>query len=113
MNLNNITKFIYLGIAAWAYSIIVQTPFAYFIWHFTFDQWVTWVFSGLLITTMFFGAPLRIFLNWCNSHFDRVVDSHKTQYLVCPNCGFTTKSIFEYTEHVDMDTTGNCEYIHQ
>lgn len=67
-------KFLFLGIAAWAYSIVVQTPFAYFVWHFTFNQWITWTLSGLLITTIFFGAPLRIFLNWCNSHFDRVFD---------------------------------------
>ena len=79
MKLKEPIKFIYLGVAAWAYSIIVQSPFAYFVWHFTFDQWITWAFSGLLITLVFFGALIRIYLNWCNAFFDRVFDNKKKE----------------------------------
>lgn len=77
--IRKITKFIYLGVAAWIYSIIVQSPFAYFVWHFTFDQYIAWVFSGLLITLIFFGALIRIYLNWYNALYDRVFDNKKKE----------------------------------
>ena len=32
--------------------------------------------------------------------------------LVCQNCGFTTKSMFEFTEHYENDMTGYCEDVH-
>jgi len=79
MNLNNIIKFIYLGIAAWVYSIVVQTPFAYFAWHMPFDQYVVWAFSGLLITLIFFGALIRIYLNWCNEFYEQCVKDFKKE----------------------------------
>lgn len=116
MNLNNAIKFIYLGIAAWIYSIIVQTPAAYFIWDMTLDQYIKWAITGLPVTLLFFGELIRIYLNKCNSLFDRVLgsdnNSEELPLLICPNCGFTTKSVFAFSEHVDMDETGNCEDIH-
>jgi hypothetical protein len=71
------TKFLFLGIAAWIYSIIVQTPFAYFVWDMTLDQYIKWAITGLPVTLLFFGGLIRIYLNWCNSLFDRVIDSNE------------------------------------
>lgn len=38
--------------------------------------------------------------------------SNDLPVLVCPNCGFTTKSVFAFTEHYEHDTTGFCEDVH-
>lgn len=77
MNLNDTIKFVYLGIAAWIYSITIQTPFAYFVWDMTLDQYFKWAIAGLPVTLLFFGGLIRIFLNWCNTYFDRVLDFKK------------------------------------
>lgn len=32
--------------------------------------------------------------------------------LKCSNCGFTTKSVFEFHEHYENDETGFCDNVH-
>lgn len=32
--------------------------------------------------------------------------------LTCSNCGFTTRSVFAFTEHYENDVTGNCDEVH-
>lgn len=32
--------------------------------------------------------------------------------LTCSNCGFTTKSVFEFREHYENDETGYCDDVH-
>ena len=57
--------FLYLGFVSWIWSIFWQTPFAYFIWDMTWEQYISWLLCGTPITFIFFGKYLREWLNWC------------------------------------------------
>ena len=39
-------------------------------------------------------------------------DKTKPEAIICTNCGLITRSIFEFTEHYDCDTTGLCSDVH-
>ena len=62
---NKITKFMYFGAMVWVYSIVVQTPFAVFVWRMSFDQYIAWVIAGIPITFIFFGWAIKKYLDWC------------------------------------------------
>ncbi len=74
MKIQSAIKFVYLGTAAWIYSIITQSPFAIFVWHMDLDQYITWCLTGFIITMIFFGALLRIYLNWCNRMYEKHIE---------------------------------------
>lgn len=40
------------------------------------------------------------------------VHNYELPVLNCPNCGFTTRSVFAFSEHCDHDKTGLCEDVH-
>jgi len=62
---NKITKFMYFGAMAWMYSIVVQTPFAVFVWHMSLDPYITCAIVGIPITFTFFGWAIKKYLDWC------------------------------------------------
>ena len=63
---------LYFGVLAWVWSVFWQTPFAYFLWHMTWEQYINWVLCGLPITVIFFGKYFRGYLNWC----DKMKEKH-------------------------------------
>jgi len=44
-------------------------------------------------------------------HVGTYTKKSEVKILTCPNCGFTTKSVFEFTEHYENDATGRCEDV--
>ena len=40
------------------------------------------------------------------------MEEDELKILICPNCEFTTKSVFAFSEHYDNDETGYCEDVY-
>lgn len=54
----------------------------------------------------YYPEPIKYFT------YTNTMKEEEIKTLICPECGFTTKSVFEFSEHCDMDQSGNCEDVH-
>lgn len=64
-------EFLYFGILAYIYSIVVQTPVAFLYWGMDTDQYIHWAAAGLPLTILAFGWPLKKYLDWCGKFIDK------------------------------------------
>uniref|UniRef100_A0A6M3X5B3 Uncharacterized protein n=1 Tax=viral metagenome TaxID=1070528 RepID=A0A6M3X5B3_9ZZZZ len=62
---HKIIDFLFIGFVSWIWAVFWQTPFAYFIWGMSWEQYISWLLCGIPITFIFFGKYLRNWLNWC------------------------------------------------